>query len=50
MGKSRISLEEIARRQTPQNILLIENKDTFYSMRRHLISGVAEILGCRWIP
>lgn len=32
-------------RQTPQNILLIENKDTFYSMRRHLMSGMAEILG-----
>lgn len=25
-------------RQVPQNILILENKDTFYSMRRHLIS------------
>ena len=25
-------------RNTPQNLLILENKDTFYSMRRHLIS------------
>ena len=25
-------------RQTPQNILIIENKDTFFSMRKHLLS------------
>uniref|UniRef100_N2ADH7 Wadjet protein JetD C-terminal domain-containing protein n=1 Tax=Eubacterium plexicaudatum ASF492 TaxID=1235802 RepID=N2ADH7_9FIRM len=24
-------------RQTPQNLLILENKDTFYSMRRHLL-------------
>lgn len=24
-------------RQTPQNLLILENKDTFYSMRRHLM-------------
>lgn len=32
-------------KQTPQNLLIIENKDTFYSMRRHLIEGKQEILG-----
>lgn len=26
-------------RHTPQNLLILENKDTFYSMRRHLLSG-----------
>lgn len=26
-------------RQTPQKILIIENKDTFFSMRRHLLAG-----------
>lgn len=26
-----------ANRQTPQNLLILENKDTFYSMRRHLL-------------
>ena len=26
-------------KQTPQNILIIENKDTFYSLRKHLIEG-----------
>ncbi len=26
-------------RQIPQNLLIIENKDTFYSMRRHLLDG-----------
>lgn len=29
----------------PQNVLIIENKDTFYSMRRHLIKGNETILG-----
>jgi len=29
----------------PQNILIIENKDTFYSMRRHLLEGHERILG-----
>lgn len=29
----------------PQNILIIENKDTFYSMRRHLLGGNRQILG-----
>jgi len=32
-------------KQTPQNVLVIENKDTFYSMRRHLLSGAQTILG-----
>lgn len=32
-------------KQTPQNFLIIENKDTFYSMRRYLISGRDKILG-----
>lgn len=32
-------------KNTPQNILIIENKDTFYSMRRHLIKGNETILG-----
>lgn len=27
------------KRQTPQKILIIENKDTFFSMRRHLLAG-----------
>ncbi len=26
-------------RQTPQNLLILENKDTFYSMRSHLLAG-----------
>lgn len=30
---------------TPQNMLVIENKDTFYSMRKHLIDGGTHILG-----
>ena len=34
-------------RQTPQNLLIIENKDTFYSMRRHLIAGNDRICGER---
>ncbi len=29
----------------PQNVLILENKDTFYSMRRHLIKGNKTILG-----
>lgn len=29
-------------RQVPQNILILENKDTFYSMRRHLLDNVME--------
>lgn len=32
-------------RKVPQNILIIENKDTFYSMRRVLLNGGDEILG-----
>ncbi len=32
-------------RQTPQNSLIIENKDTFYSMRQHLIAGNDKICG-----
>ena len=31
-------------RQVPQNILILENKDTFYSMRRHLI-GEDAVMG-----
>lgn len=34
-------------RQTPQNLLILENKDTFYSMRRHLLGGGERILGER---
>lgn len=34
-------------REVPQNLLIIENKDTFYSMRRHLLSGKNEILGVK---
>lgn len=34
-------------RQTPQNLLILENKDTFYSMRRHLLEGNDKILGSR---
>lgn len=30
---------------TPQQIIIIENKDTFYSMRRHLLKGNKSILG-----
>ncbi len=33
------------KKSTPQNILIIENKDTFYSMRRALLSGEDQILG-----
>ncbi|WP_328288089.1 Wadjet anti-phage system protein JetD domain-containing protein [Turicibacter sanguinis] len=32
-------------KQNPQNILIIENKDTFYSMRKHLLGGNTHILG-----
>lgn len=32
-------------RVVPQNLLILENKDTFYSMRRHLLSGRKHILG-----
>lgn len=32
-------------RQTPQNLLILENKDTFYSMRRHLLEEGEKILG-----
>lgn len=30
---------------TPQKILILENKDTFYSMRKHLLAGNPTILG-----
>lgn len=32
-------------RKIPQNLLILENKDTFYSMRRHLLEGNDRILG-----
>ena len=32
-------------RMTPQNLLILENKDTFYSMRRHLLAGKDRLLG-----
>lgn len=32
---------------TPQNFLIIENKDTFYSMRRHLIHQKDTLLGLK---
>lgn len=32
-------------RITPQNLLILENKDTFYSMRRHLLNGNKQIFG-----
>jgi hypothetical protein len=32
-------------RMTPQKILILENKDPFFSMRKHLLSGKDEILG-----
>ncbi len=34
-------------RKTPQNLLIIENKDTFYSMRKHLLNGNDTILGMK---
>lgn len=32
-------------RAVPQNLLILENKDTFYSMRRHLLDGGESIFG-----
>lgn len=32
-------------RLTPQSLLILENKDTFYSMRRHLLEGKSKIFG-----
>ena len=32
-------------RKTPQTVLILENKDTFYSMRRHLMTGAERIFG-----
>ncbi len=32
-------------KKTPQNVLILENKDTFYSMRRHLLKGNKTIIG-----
>ncbi len=32
-------------RKVPQNVLILENKDTFYSMRRHLLCGGSTIFG-----
>ena len=32
-------------REVPQNLLILENKDTFYSMRRHLLEGNEKIFG-----
>ena len=32
-------------RQVPQNILIIENKDTFYSLRQHLMEGDGVLFG-----
>lgn len=34
-------------RQVPQNLLILENKDTFYSMRRHLLEEGDMILGVK---
>lgn len=34
-------------RAVPQNLLILENKDTFYSMRRHLLEGKENIFGKR---
>ncbi|MCI9603037.1 MAG: hypothetical protein HFH19_02235 [Ruminococcus sp.] len=34
-------------RDVPQKLLILENKDTFYSMRRHLLEGNESILGER---
>lgn len=31
-------------RETPQNLLILENKDTFYSMRQHMLGGDCKIL------
>ena len=32
-------------RETPQKILIVENKDTFFSMRRQLLAGASSLLG-----
>ena len=32
-------------RETPQELLILENKDTFFSMRKHLLEGSAQIFG-----
>lgn len=32
-------------RETPQDLLILENKDTFYSMRQHMLGGGGKILG-----
>ena len=32
-------------RNTPQNILILENKDPFFSMRNYLLNGHTEIFG-----
>ena len=34
-------------RSIPQDLLILENKDPFYSMRRHLMEGNHTILGCQ---
>ncbi|MDY5846195.1 MAG: DUF2220 family protein [Bariatricus sp.] len=35
-------------RKVPQNLLILENKDTFYSMRRHLLDENKQILGAEF--
>lgn len=32
-------------KDVPQNVLILENKDTFYSMRRYLLNGNSNIMG-----
>ena len=32
-------------KETPQNVLILENKDTFYSMRKHLLESGGVIFG-----
>jgi len=34
-----------ASRETPQKLLILENKDPFFSMRKHLLAGYTTILG-----
>lgn len=34
-----------ATRAVPQKLLIIENKDTFFSMRKHLLAGNSQLLG-----
>ena len=34
-------------REIPQNLLILENKDTFYSMRRSMLEGNEEIFGVK---